>query len=512
MSAGDRRKALNGPPSYQIADVRYMALVEHALNANHPGLGKTIETIGAIFEAETVGPTLICAPKTSLEIVWEAELKQWQPHPVLLASGFGMGRKKREFALAEAMDALESGMPFFLIVNPDMIRYAKEMTGDDPSDKESFIFHSQYKFLHETEWYNIVLDEVHKGAVRHTNTMTAKGMFDLKLVEGGKRMALSGTPMGGKPINLWGVLHYLDPDRFANKYVWVDQWLDRTPDGYSKMGTVGGVKKAREDEFFKELRMTLLRRTKEEAAPWLPPKQRIPVWVDMTPKQSAQYKEFARMAAVVINDASVSATSILAEFTRLKQFAGAYQDATHLGDGKFKLKAQPDSGKLDALIEKLDELGIIDGDTDEQVVIFSQFAEMCHMVYDALVARGVKCLQIAGGGSSKEGQRTEMMRSFQQGEAQAFIMTTQSGGVAIELDRANTVFILDEWWDPDMQEQAEDRVHRASRIHQVTVYYLRTAGTVEQYIKEMTDAKGAVNNWVLDEGRRLKLFDTARDD
>jgi hypothetical protein len=64
-------------------------------------------------------------------------------------------------------------------------------------------------------------------------------------------------------------------------------------------------------------------------------------------------------------------------------------------------------------------------------------------------------------------------------------MTTTAGGVAITLDRADTVHILDETWVPDDQEQFEDRAHRASRMHQVTVYYYRSKDTVEEDIYKL---------------------------
>jgi SNF2 family DNA or RNA helicase len=57
---------------------------------------------------------------------------------------------------------------------------------------------------------------------------------------------------------------------------------------------------------------------------------------------------------------------------------------------------------------------------------------------------------------------------------------------------------MDETWNPDDQEQAEDRCHRASRIHQVTCYYLRTKNTIEEYIYKINLMKSEVNWTVLD--------------
>jgi SNF2 family DNA or RNA helicase len=80
-------------------------------------------------------------------------------------------------------------------------------------------------------------------------------------------------------------------------------------------------------------------------------------------------------------------------------------------------------------------------------------------------------------------------------------MTTKAGGVSITLDRADTVHLLDETWVPDDQEQAEDRIHRASRMHQVTCYYYRTKSTIEEEIADLTAEKADVNEAILDRRR-----------
>jgi SNF2 family DNA or RNA helicase len=96
--------------------------------------------------------------------------------------------------------------------------------------------------------------------------------------------------------------------------------------------------------------------------------------------------------------------------------------------------------------------------------------------------KGIKAEKITGAVSRSEG--TELWRSSRRARCGSWWSTT-AGGVALTLDRASTAIIMDETWDPDDQEQAEDRVHRASRIHQVTVYYLRSRDTIEEYIKQV---------------------------
>lgn len=490
---------------FQRAGVVFASVSQHPLIADQPGLGKTLEAIGAVFESQNdLGMHLVIAPATSLDTVWKYELEKWQPHPVFMATGTA---KQRQATIDEF---LGSG-PAWLIVNPDMVRFRKGPDGKPMS---------AYPALHATSWASIIIDECHKNAVRHPKTLTAKGMFALKLAHDGKRIALSGTPMGGREINLWGILHYLRPDVFTTKWGWADQWLDVVHNGYGYQ--IGGLRRGMEERFQAHLQPYMLRRTKEEVLKELPPKQRIDVWCDMSAKQSKQYKKFAKDAEVLVSRVNITdeevmaalggdkptkavvfASNILAEYTRLKQFANAYHEML---DGE--LVPTIDSGKLDALLDKLDELGIMDGEGEEQAVIFSQFSKVVDLVHDKLTEMGVKALKITGA-VNKRGERADKQREFQAGDARVMVMTTTAGGVAITLDKASNVFILDETWDPDDQEQAEDRCHRASRIHQVTIYYLRAKGTIEEYIRETVSGKGSVNASVLDLTRqgKMKLYE-----
>jgi SNF2 family DNA or RNA helicase len=223
----------------------------------------------------------------------------------------------------------------------------------------------------------------------------------------------------------------------------------------------------------------------------------------MAPAQKKQYREFAKMAEVMIGDEQLTATGILAEFTRLKQFAGALQDVKPGSEGK--LRALPVSGKLTQLEDDFVHLGILDRDDatlvageddSQQAVVASQFSEIIDMLYDHFVGLGLPCLKLTGDVNGR-GERAAVVRSFQAGEARVMFMTTQTGGVSITLDRASNVFVMDEMWDPDKQRQLEDRCHRASRIHQVTVRYYRSKGTIEQYIAEVTAGKQDVNDAIL---------------
>jgi SNF2 family DNA or RNA helicase len=311
-------------------------------------------------------------------------------------------------------------------------------------------------------------------------------------------MALSGTPVGGKPINLWKILHWLHPDKFTSQWRWAEQWLTIEEVRHSRTAThkeIGDIREGLEEDFYKAHSQYFLRRTKDEVLPWLPPKNHIDLWAEMGGAQEHQYKQFALQAEVKIGDHELSATSILAEYTRLKQFAIALNDIEVIDQDKIRPVPTETSCKLDVLEELLDELGVLEG-SDAQVVIFSQFTQVVNMVTKWLQDKGVSARSMTG--ETKSAERTEMQNSFQDHQFKVMVMNVHTGGVSITLDAADTVVFMDETWVPDDQEQAEDRCHRASRNHQVNIYTIRTKHTIEEYIHMRTKSKQNVNRIILD--------------
>lgn len=486
----------NPEGSYQTADVAYLAAADNPLNGNQPGLGKTIETIASIFESGADdGPHLILAPLSSLESVWENELRRWQPHPVWRAQG---GAYDKSWIIN---DFLGTEGPGWLVCNHHMAQLVTPRGGRGEEAKAR----PRFPELYELEWNTVILDEVHKAGFRDLDSNMYQGIFQLQAQ---KKMALSGTPVGGKPINLWYILHWLHPHKFTSKWQWANMWLEVIDNGYGK--NIGRIRDGLEEEFYRVHAPYFLRRTKAECLPWLPPKTHIVVDVEMDEEQAKQYEEFALAAEVRIEDESLTAFGILAEYTRLKQFAISkntikyYYDTgpDSTGERKFKPIPTEKSCKLDALVEILDEHGIIPEsksdvvDVEHQVVVFSQFSTVVDMIAGYLAKQNVNVEKLTGATSPNE--RTRLQERFQNKEIAVLCMTTTAGGVAITLDAADTCVFIDETWDPGDQEQAEDRIHRASRIHNVTVYTLRTKKTIEEYISRVLTGKENVNKMILD--------------
>jgi SNF2 family DNA or RNA helicase len=507
---------------YQRADVKFLAATS-ALNLNQPGLGKTTEVIAAIFEADLEdGQHLVVAPKTSLETVWRMEIERWtagleKPHEVITYSG-EMTKRMREEAIEEFWACVDDDWPVWFICTPDTVRM-----GQEPNVEE---------------WSSFTIDEYHKTGLPNCSGKKASSSKFAQAVcfpdQGGvrakRRYAMTGTPMAGRPIKLWGALRFLYPDQFTSKWQWAKTWLDVNNNGYGS--DIGGVQPGREDDFYRSLAPYVVRRLKSEVLPQLPAKQYTDVWCEMTPKQKKQYDDFAARAEANIEGMQLNALGILAEYTRLKVFADAYCDnmtekivncskcketpgefegstcPSCLGTGK-RTQQHPipsnESGKLPYLLERLEEAGIDPDDPagDSCAVVATQFKEIANMVHAWLNHKGIHAEKITGDTPGPE--RARIQQVFQEGKVgspRVVVMTTTAGGVAITLDRADTVHILDETWVPDDQEQLEDRVHRASRMHQVMVYYYRSRGTVEEAIALTVQDKSKINKEILDIRRK----------
>lgn len=477
------------------------------INGDQAGLGKTVTTIAAIYEAGLEnGWHLISAPVTSLEDVWMEEILKWTDWEVFT----GATPEERELAIYDFVKAYKAKEPGVLILNPDMIMLRPEKGRHE----EDTVWSPVYPDLEKIGFSTYTVDECHKMGMGNPKAYKRKAAVRIKAQV---KWPMSGTIMGGKPKRLWGALNFKDKSRFRAFRTFQQMYLEKEEQTYEKQGeehtvdVYGEIRSDKEEALAKELCIHMVRHLKKDVLPQLPDKQIIDVECGMTPKQEKQYKQFAKEAEIRIETERMGAMGVLDEYMRLKQFACAYQKVEKIGtrenkEGEelpvYRLTPQPQSaGKLKYLMERLAENGIDPEEFtgDACAVVGSQFTAVCNMVHKYLNDKGIPTVIITGDTPQKK--RKHIKREFQEGGPDAprvLVVNTLAAGVSLTLDRADTIHILDETWDPDDQEQLEDRIHRASRIHQVTCYYYRSEGTIEEYIHEVTQGKMDLNRKILD--------------
>jgi len=574
---------------YQRVGARFvaeaMANGAGCLVADQPGLGKTLEAIGGVVESQTAGPYLVVTPKTSVVPVWAREIPRWMDGQTIVTLPEGDQRinkitTKQRARRDAVLDALDNSLDLaatWLIVHPEAVRTRvywvcgvcgqetprkagkvelkckderKRLAWHDPELRKPDRVEHEFPQLFAREWGAVIVDESDRSLLRLTGTptQTRQGMEMLRLRTDGLRIAMTGTPTRGRPHLLWGQLNWLAPKAFPSFWNWTELFWELSSNGYSNH-VIG--KLIDEEGLWRSLDRYVLRRTKAEVAPDLPPKTYVGtpavtgdedsphgVWLPMEGAQGRAYKEMLETSAADLADGSrVEAIGILAELTRLKQFAGASgrmipqtktwdcddsgpdcpeQPGPHTHT-KTVQHFQPElpSNKFEYLVQLLDELGFPDAPSTK-VVIVSQFTEMLNLFARELPAR-LQALSV----NSRTPIRSDVMPVLLTGEqsgrrreeaiaamnrpvgsgAHLMLLQTKTGGVAITLDQADVMVFLDETWVPDDQEQAEDRIHRVSNPRPVFYHYLRSLETVDLGIA-LTNAERDENSKRLLDGRR----------
>lgn len=525
---------------YQRKGAHFMAKAGSALLADQPGLGKTIQTLASIIENATVKRDpkdqwrewhLIVSPKVAVNNVWAPEIRRWlrdQRVEILPLTG---PLKDRAAAL-KAFAPKPGTRHVFVLVNIESMRIVPADEPDEPAARKrrDVIRFTEVKKregtpvkvkrwfasengvlpeLFERRWDTVVCDESQRALIRtsHIPTQVRAGFLLVKSV---RRVALSGTPMRGKPEQLWGTLHWLRPDLYTSYWEWAKEYYVLVSNGYSDY-VIEGFKPGAKQRLARDLSKLMLRRTKGEVAPQLPPKtyageylidgdesSPLGVWLDMSPAQRKQYDRIETEG--LIGDSLLNGT--LAEYTRRRQVAGCYHDVEEVEVAEFEepvkviLHPTLDSPKYEWLCDWLEQA---DG---AKVVVVSQFTSIITVFAEALKQKGYNVVSITGKVSEKRRERA--VKEFQEGNAQVFFLNVAAGGVALTLDAADYMVFLDETSIPDDQEQAEDRIHRLSRVHNVVIYYLRMRDSIEEEVAYIAAARQDVQQYLLDGARGIE--------
>lgn len=525
--------------SFQPVASLFAASARRSIIADQPGLGKTLESLAALVEANVVGRVLILAPRTSCGAVWQPEIERWLvevPHTITNVSG--KSPKQREELDAQFIKQAQecTGYPcghiHFYIANGEQVRIKRDTVcpsdicnGDEDwcpeMDRHVNRSTTMRPFIHQQVWSAIIADETHQWLINTRGKAASQvgyGFTKLKVVEDGLKIALSGTPIKGKKHNIFGTLNWLRPEVYTSKWRFVEGFwvvkkeeVDAGRKGIIETRTITNdwLDDKAEAAFFRSLNTIMIRRTKEELRAinpaWMPPaKEYHDVYVDLDGTQQNHYKAMEKGAAASLEGGRLMATGVLAEMTRLKQFA--LNDGVMTPDG---FRPALPSGKFSWLVDFLAERGIdAKGELSDEVhkvVVASQYTSSIKLWAETLRSMGIGCYTLTG--ETTERERERLIRQFQRNDdVRVFLLNTKAGGVSITLDSADDLILTDETWVPDDQEQVEDRVHRASRTdHQVHIWYLRAKGTIEEAIAKANADKAINNHVVLDAQRGLRF-------
>lgn len=524
---------------YQATGARWIADGRWVLIGDTVGLGKTPQTLAGIVESGVEGPYLIVCPKTAVQPVWVNELRKYIPDARVIT--VPDGRAKREAILdAIVTNALTEagayGAPGILantwvVVHPEMTRTKswwicrecgsetlltakpKELICEHDSRNTKTRHDHEYPALFELGWGAVVADESDKSIVRMkgTPTQTRRGMEMLRdaVRPEGLRIAQSGTPFRSRPHLLWSTLNWLRPDDNTSFWRWAETLFEMT-EGYGGSRIIGKLLPGREPMLYRSLNQVMLRRTRAEVAKHLPerdyvgtelfPGGPVGVWLPMEGKQAKAYEQMRRDSVARIDGGDLSAVGILAEMTRLKQFATGYGQID--AEGNFQPAAP--SNKLDWILQRLLELGYPD-DPECKVIVVSQFTQTLDLFRAAVEKQFGAGIAASITGKVTGDRRQEAITLFNRpiGEEGPLVLflNTKAGGSAITLDAADEMILIDKTWIPDDQAQVEgrnDNRRPEEKIKQRRYVYLGTEGTIDQYIAEVNHERALQGARVLD--------------
>jgi len=167
---------------------------------------------------------------------------------------------------------------------------------------------------------------------------------------------------------------------------------------------------------------------------------------------------------------------VLATLTRLKQIcchpAIFAKEKAEVGD----------SAKYEMLLELVQNLI----EARHKTVVFSQYTKMLHIMREDFNIKGINYSYLDG--TSKD--RLEIVKEFNENdEKKIFLVSLKAGGTGLNITGADTVIHYDMWWNPAVESQATDRVHRIGQKKNVSAYKLVTVNTIEEKIVQLQNKK-----------------------
>ena len=437
---------------YQVEGALHLAFGERVLLADDMGLGKTVQAIAAcalLRSLRGVERVLVVSP-ASLKSEWEEQIAKFSDLPSTIVFGGNPARRaayRRHtfFTLCNYEQVVADGKDLLDALAPDIV----------------------------------ILDEAQR--IKNWQTKTANAV---KKLRSRYAFVLTGTPLENRIDEIYSIVQFLDPEllgplfRFNREFYALDE--KGKPSGFRNL-----------DELARRVSSVMLRRRKEDVEGELPGRTVKTFFVPMTEAQTSAYEDYDHYVKRL---AALAAKRPLTrdEFDRLQKFLACMRmvcDTPYiLGDEN---RDCPKMEEMERLLPGLLE------DPRRKIIVFSEWVRMLELVREYAVATGIEFAWHTG--SVPQPQRRAEIRRFREDPECRLFLSSESGGVGLNLQAADTVVNMDQPWNPARLEQ---RIARAWRKHQtrpVTVINLVSEDTIEHRMLGLLDAKRTLAEGVLDQ-------------
>jgi non-specific serine/threonine protein kinase len=409
-----------------------------------------------------------------------------------LADDMGLGKTVQALAFLQSLKENESPSAAALVVVPRsllvnwqrevekftpglrILQYHGQLREKDPTSFDGYdlvlttygIVIKDIQLLRKYRFHYIILDE--SQAIKNPLSQSAKAC---RLLQAEHRLVMTGTPVENSTFELWSQFAFLNPGLLGN--------LE-----YFKSEIGGPIEKDGDQETAQFLRKLvypfILRRTKEQVAPELPPRTERIIYGEMEPAQRKLYvrtrEDFRKSLLGLIENQGMenARMKILEGLLRLRQICihPRLVDKSYRGD----------SAKFELLLETIENLLA----ERHKALIFSQFVESLKILRGELDRRNIRYTYLDG----QTNDRQRQVDTFQKDPAYPFfLISLRAGGVGLNLTAADYVIHLDPWWNPAVEMQASDRAHRIGQDKPVFVYKYILRDSVEEKILQLQERK-----------------------
>lgn len=327
---------------------------------------------------------------------------------------------------------------------------------------------SDIELLRNYYFHYIILDESQN--IKNPMSQASKAVKSLKA---GYKIVLTGTPIENSVIELWSQMSFINPGLLGDYSSFMENFS--IP-----------IEKQADEKKLKILKTLInpfvLRRTKSQVAKDLPDKIEQVIYCDMSEEQEKTYEEVKSqyrnelLQAIKEQGFNKSKLTIIQGLTKLRQLA----NHPRMVQEEYEFN----SGKFDEVTERINT-AIAE---DHKLLVFSQFVKQLEIYRQYLEANNTPYCYLHGQMSQKE--RADQVKRFNENEQiKVFLISLKAGGLGLNLVSADYVFILDPWWNPAVEKQAEDRSYRIGQTKNVFTYKFITRNTVEEKIVALQQKK-----------------------
>lgn len=448
---------------YQKDGVLFAAKSGRCLIADEMGLGKTIQSLATcelLIKEFQVEKILIVCP-TSLKYQWKSEIKKFTGKDAIVIEGNPLRRKEKYESENTykiiSYHVIKNDKSEIISLNPDLV----------------------------------ILDEAQR--IKNWKTQTAQSV---KSISSKYALVLTGTPLENKIDEIHSIMQFVDNFRLGPLYKFLNyhQILDDN-------GKVTGYQHL--NEINQSLSEVLVRRTKKEIADQLPERIDNNYFVQLTQKQKEIHDDYYESVCKLVNKWRRHRYLSEEDRKKLMIFLGCMRmvsDSTYIIDQKTRHDT-----KIDELVTLLKE---IFERNDQKVVIFSQWERMTRLVAEELVKMNIKYEYLHGGIQSDK--RGVLLENFRENPESKVFLSTDAGGVGLNLQSASYIINLDIPWNPAVLEQRIARVHRLGQKNTVNVINFISSCSIEERILALLGFKKSVFEGVLDLGNDSVFMDESR--